>query len=42
MRTPVRLDGVAKKDNALDFVVTQRLNGKKIFHEVTGKSSELA
>ena len=40
MRAAVRLDRVAEKDNALDFVATQRLNGKKIFHEVRGNLSD--
>ena len=40
VRTSVCLDRVAEKDDALNFVATQRLNGKKIFHEVTGKPSE--
>ena len=42
MRTSVRLDRVAEENYALNFVTTQRLNGKKVFHEGTGKASELA
>ena len=32
VRTPVPLNGVTEKDNALNFVATQRLDGKKVFH----------